>query len=314
MWYNVGMKPCAVCGNPVRERSDREVRYCSIPCFNVAQTKRVVRPCRHCGVEFLPPRNHPQQPFCSVGCRDSARTLQVTVKCAWCGQETQRKLARSQKLAHAYCSRACQTQWRLAHGPRGDSHVQSVPRVQVLCDFCGEQVLKIPSRVRAHNFCGPKCRAGWQAASGYTSGDKSATWLGGGVDYRGPNWDRQASIARERDGGTCQRCGSASDLRVHHIKPYQTFATYQEANDLRNLTTICRTCHAIVEWEYRRAHPGELRRVPCFTRVHTCRKCGADFVARSPRTLECDLCRKPRHVLRAPSCPSTLEPALPVPL
>jgi predicted HNH restriction endonuclease len=37
-------------------------------------------------------------------------------------------------------------------------------------------------------------------------------------------------------------------LHVHHIRPYKEFnGNYWEANDLRNLITLCYTCHHKVE-------------------------------------------------------------------
>ncbi len=75
---------------------------------------------------------------------------------------------------------------------------------------------------------------------------------------RGPDWERQRNLARERDGHRCRHCGvserpdRAHD--VHHIEPFQTFGyrrgkneAYKEANRIENLVTLCRSCHRRVE-------------------------------------------------------------------
>ncbi|MEM7348373.1 MAG: Zn-binding domain-containing protein, partial [Chloroflexota bacterium] len=62
----------------------------------------------------------------------------------------------------------------------------------------------------------------------------------------GPNWQKQRNKARARDGYRCQICGTPEQGRshdVHHKVPFRTFTTYQEANQLSNLTTLCRSCH-----------------------------------------------------------------------
>ncbi len=52
----------------------------------------------------------------------------------------------------------------------------------------------------------------------------------------------------ERDGWRCQRCGSLTDLHVHHLQFRSRGGTESEAN----LITLCARCHA-------REHQGESR-------------------------------------------------------
>jgi DEAD/DEAH box helicase domain-containing protein len=66
----------------------------------------------------------------------------------------------------------------------------------------------------------------------------------------GPNWARQRKQARARDGHRCQMCGAVEQGRehdVHHKVPFRTFASYQQANQLSNLVTLCRPCHRRAE-------------------------------------------------------------------
>jgi len=66
----------------------------------------------------------------------------------------------------------------------------------------------------------------------------------------GPNWRKQRDLARERDEYRCQVCGTSEQGRshaVHHKIPFRTFASYEQANRLENLVTLCPTCHRRVE-------------------------------------------------------------------
>jgi DEAD/DEAH box helicase domain-containing protein len=75
---------------------------------------------------------------------------------------------------------------------------------------------------------------------------------------RGPDWEQQRSLARERDGYRCRHCGAPErpdrSHDVHHIQPFRTFGYvrgtndhYLVANRLENLVTLCTSCHRAVE-------------------------------------------------------------------
>jgi DEAD/DEAH box helicase domain-containing protein len=79
-----------------------------------------------------------------------------------------------------------------------------------------------------------------------------------GPNNYGPNWDAQRALARARDGYRCVQCGRAEEggrqHDVHHIQPFRSFGyvpglneNYRQANDLDNLQTLCRACHARAE-------------------------------------------------------------------
>ncbi len=72
-------------------------------------------------------------------------------------------------------------------------------------------------------------------------------------DY-GPNWPEMRLRARRRDRFTCQHCGvhesqTGREHDVHHRIPFRRFGPgeYLQANDLSNLVTLCRSCHARVD-------------------------------------------------------------------
>ena len=74
-------------------------------------------------------------------------------------------------------------------------------------------------------------------------------WTNDPNDY-GPNWSRQRKLARARDQYRCQICGAPERGRehdVHHKIPFRTFASYEQANQLSNLVTLCRPCHRRAE-------------------------------------------------------------------
>jgi DEAD/DEAH box helicase domain-containing protein len=90
---------------------------------------------------------------------------------------------------------------------------------------------------------------------------EAAGVLPGSVDY-GPNWAEQKRKALARDGGRCQSCGARERPGrrhdVHHIQPFRAFGYlpgandhYLHANDLRNLVTLCPSCHRRAESQMR---------------------------------------------------------------
>ena len=67
-------------------------------------------------------------------------------------------------------------------------------------------------------------------------------------------WSNLKQIVRKRDNYTCQICGAKEDGKahdVHHRIPFKQFTNIEEANQLTNLTTLCRTCHLRVEMNVR---------------------------------------------------------------
>lgn len=74
-------------------------------------------------------------------------------------------------------------------------------------------------------------------------------WSNDPNDY-GPNWVTQRERARARDQYRCQNCGAGEDGRahaVHHKIPFRTFPSYEQANHLENLATLCGDCHGRAE-------------------------------------------------------------------
>ncbi len=74
-------------------------------------------------------------------------------------------------------------------------------------------------------------------------------WGSAPIDY-GSNWEQQRSLARTRDNYSCQLCGAREGRiqhHVHHKTPFRQFTSYQQANQLENLITLCPACHRKAE-------------------------------------------------------------------
>jgi DEAD/DEAH box helicase domain-containing protein len=78
-------------------------------------------------------------------------------------------------------------------------------------------------------------------------------WQESNNDY-GPGWDALRKGVLARDGERCQVCGQSGlvqPLHVHHIQPFRSFTSREEANQLKNLITLCPSCHHRAETRVR---------------------------------------------------------------
>ncbi|MCD4803409.1 MAG: DEAD/DEAH box helicase [Anaerolineales bacterium] len=74
---------------------------------------------------------------------------------------------------------------------------------------------------------------------------KVKLWTSSPNEY-GPNWPSLREIILRRDKNTCQICGKSGDivpLHIHHKKPLRSFSSFEEANQIDNLVTLCFRCH-----------------------------------------------------------------------
>lgn len=79
--------------------------------------------------------------------------------------------------------------------------------------------------------------------------EQQSLWSNNKNDY-GPHWEEIRRTVLSRDGFACTVCGqpgTVKSLQVHHIVPFRRFSDIREANDLKNLTTLCPACHHKVE-------------------------------------------------------------------
>ncbi len=89
----------------------------------------------------------------------------------------------------------------------------------------------------------------------------SGMWTNDPNNY-GPGWNRLREAVRARDGYRCQVCGAPENGRqhdVHHKIPFRAFpsaadevpGSYEKANRMDNLTTLCPACHRKAEQNVR---------------------------------------------------------------
>jgi 5-methylcytosine-specific restriction endonuclease McrA len=133
---------------------------------------------------------------------------------------------------------------------------------KVSCSWCGDRLIRHKYRVEsAENFfCDDECFGNWRSKN--ISGESHPNYDGGYTDPYGENWSSIREKVINRDGKECQECKISRerhlsekniDLDVHHIKPRQEFIddnmSIEEANDMNNLETLCRSCHMKKEWK-----------------------------------------------------------------
>lgn len=113
------------------------------------------------------------------------------------------------------------------------------------CKECAERVHEKSEAVEIPSKC-PFCRCEEEPEeSGYRG-------------YYGPDWRNVRTRVLERDGYVCQGCGMSNEehlesdligggLHIHHKKKFTRFDTYEAANRLDNLISLCAKCHRKAE-------------------------------------------------------------------
>lgn len=233
-------KSCLECGKlraPEKASHAAKHKFCSTKCAVTYKLKS--RPaCPICG--------KPRQGYrltCSEPCgyEFRKRRLRNPKSCPECGVEFWPDSLGGKFSKH--CS------WRCAKAARA----RSIVRVQIICLQCGKVSSRMPAmakRVKQH-FCSQEC------CRTYLRGPNSPLYRGEADPNRGGQWRRLAEEIRKRDGYCCQRCNrtqaeNKQKLSVDHIFPWRTFTDKAEANDPRNLVSLCRRCHSIKTHVYER--------------------------------------------------------------
>lgn len=237
---------CEQCGsNSHRDRSVRRPppRFCSSKCWGAWQRAQArSSTCARCGASFRVRQSEAVRGgglWCSRHCYVAGRSETQAFACEHC--RTSFTLPRY-KVEHRikytgasprFCSRKCSNAAR-----------RNEPQA---CEECGAAFYAQPSRRRAR-YCSSACR--------HAGHSKRMTALANGwappagSEY-GPNWYRQARLARQRDNHTCQTCGARRQGRqfpVHHLRHHNAFdGDWETANRLENLITLCERCHRATE-------------------------------------------------------------------
>lgn len=231
--------------------------------------------CDNCGdvTEKKPCRvERSEHDFCSRGCSDEYQKVQFQGEggpnyrgggeytCKVCGETKQTTPSKADE--RKYCSQECMAEDYKQRESGEGNPMWNGGLDEITCEWCGETAEFVPAEAEVRRFCSARCYKDWlsedRAGEAWMGEDNPAYVDGRSRDRRyGPNWSRSREKALDRDDHECLMCGSESDLNVHHKKPIHTFDKdrhewWKEANALKNLITLCRSCHMKVH-----QHPGE---------------------------------------------------------
>lgn len=186
------------------------------------------------------------------------------------------------KTIHHFCNKNCYGMWQRSN-PRPKKDI----RIIRMCKMCNNEFKILPSDKRI--FCSRGC------FYRYNIGINNTAYRGGHIDYRGSNWHYQRLQQLKNDDYRCQVClkQANSILNVHHIWPFHLFDTYEDANILANLITLCNKCHGKTEVEFNRLYPELVgnRKLPNIRISKICSVCNNVFTPIGHRSLLCDICR-----------------------
>lgn len=201
--------------------------------------------CLWCKSPFYDP--HKRTMSCSLECRGMLNRKYPDYTCKYCGTTFRKKHKGNKGM---YCSRTCFHKWETTFNKR---------RTEVTCSCCGKKYERknalirdgVNGEPRKDFFCSRECQSAWRI--GRFTKELHPNYLGGKRtgEYRGREWRTVVrQLILEKFKCTCQKCliaywDNTSYLDVHHIVPYRNFSNPIEANNINNLTILCKKCHAI---------------------------------------------------------------------
>jgi len=248
---------CPTCEQIFTSRAGVNIHHYQVHNESIAKTESK---CDYCDGAYTHYKSNKQSRFCCDECRAkhsgenySGKNSPVwvnrtSIECDNCGEEFE--VRETIKEDRRYCSRKCRSS-HMEEQLIGQDHPRWVENtLNFECEYCGSEYEKHESLADRTRFCSTDCMADWQSEN--RGGEKSPSWKGGYGNYYGENWNTQRQKARKRDGFECQDCGVKEsqlerELAVHHIRPLRKFESFEEANELNNLVSFCRSCHR--KWE-----------------------------------------------------------------
>lgn len=183
----------------------------------------------------------------------------VDVECNICGDVTEKQRSEIKRTSTNLCSEECKAE---LFSQREQSEMLIEKRiapqrekVEVTCDYCGNEFLRTPKRVEKHDhqYCDFECKSQHQSVT--YAREKHPRWSGGvsGIDFIRKHigdvcWKEKAESIREKFDHECQMCGLISEendksLDVHHIVPITSGGTNEE----ELLIPLCLNCHRSAE-------------------------------------------------------------------
>lgn len=227
---------CFRCGKEVNrvlgkkrngEKADRI--FCSRPCYD-EQRKDDWRAkgfnCKTCGKRVEKPQQAGARKFCSMQCRKNLNIKACVTECKVC------------KTVFSAIK------WRYENG---EAKYYTKDKTRKTCSTgCHHMFYRIDEERK-------------RKIGESEKGSKHHNWQGGGKrrGYRGANWLEIAEKARKRAGYKCEHCGITQDecgrkLDVNHIEPFHQSKNKSHANRLSNLEALCKSCHMLTEWKWRK--------------------------------------------------------------
>lgn len=185
------------------------------------------------------------------GKKTQKKTQRVELVCEQCGDKFRVPPYREETAR--FCSKECLEKWKSENWQGKNSPHYQGKKEERTCKVCGKEFTIPEAWLRKDNttgeFCSRECKDEW------FSGENSPNWEGGTsfLPYP-PEWEEKRKEALERDGYKCQKCGKTQkehmeehgrSLFVHHIDGNKMNSS------LRNLITLCLSCHTEIENQLR---------------------------------------------------------------
>jgi len=161
--------------------------------------------------------------------------------------------------------------------PKGNINKKHKPQTTSICKQCGKAIIHYPSITRS--FCSKICKATYQET--HLLGRNNPNWKEDKFYYSNPH--SLQKLIKRRDI-YCQKCGSPSNLEVHHKD-----GNHFNNND-GNLTLLCKNCHA--QEHLQNGQPEVVSLILSTRKYHrrpsrNCPICGKEFTPRDNRIRCC---------------------------
>lgn len=234
---------CPTCGKELATEQGVRIHHTQIHDESLPNRK-----CAGCGSAFYDPQS--RRTYCD-NCDSNAGTAngnwkgaKESVECERCDSTFKYYPSNKEGL---YCPECVASSDEFL----GDAHRKDAERVATECDQCDDPMNVLQSRLDRGEgrFCSRDCVGDWLSEN--VVGEHHHQWMNGETTYRG-DWWKVRRKARERDGHECRICGATAGdetrkLDVHHLRPVREFDNSQDAHDLDNVVTLCRSCHRKAE-------------------------------------------------------------------
>ncbi|MBC8489822.1 MAG: HNH endonuclease [Bacteroidetes bacterium] len=266
---------CNFCGK-ILERTPSSIHkhnYCSIECKNNAikedgtlwgTSKKKKIKCAFCNKNIYRKPSEikrTKRQFCNKMCRGKWQTKNLSGKnspmfdggtsrknCLMCGNEYTYFRNKNNK----YCSLKCAAK-------------SKQNRVQLVCDYCGEDIEKTQSHYDwsikngcTHFFCDQECRKKYHVGKGHPCYREDRNQIKDIVHNlrTSERMNQWRKYIFKRDSYTCQMCGTKNNktivLNAHHIiKLIDSFIAnnIEKIFDVSNGITLCENCHKSIRYK-----------------------------------------------------------------